>query len=213
MTPESGHISYCPSRFIHHRMIVFILFQSLKMSDKIWFRTGEATVFSSAGQGTDAMPEILIGSVKGPAGHAFATLMGQTEGHTRMFAIRACNQQVRPATLMVPKVTIKSTAYVNLFGGPVQSALADAVLDSVIAGVLPANEVNDLCIIAMIWIAPECATNPDLDRKDLYRTNYEAMKLAISRAMSNSPSIEELIANRNKIVHEMYDPETGESQW
>ena len=148
-----------------------------------------------------------------PAGNAFATLMGQTEGHTRMFAIRACNQQVRPATIIVPKVTIKSTAYVNLFGGPVQSAVADAVLDSVIAGVIPADKANDLCIIAMLWIAPECATNPEVDRKDLYRTNYEAMKLAISRAMSNSPSIEELIANRHKIVHEMYDPETGESQW
>jgi formaldehyde-activating enzyme len=183
------------------------------MTDSIWFRTGEATVFSSEGQGTDAMPEILLGSVKGPAGHAFATLMGQTEGHTRMFAIRACNQQVRPATLMVPKVTIKSSAYVNLFGGPVQSAVADAVLDSVIAGVIPADKANEICIIAMIWIAPECATNPDLDRKDLYRTNYEAMKLAISRAMNNSPSIDELIANRHKIVHEMYDPETGESHW
>ncbi len=183
------------------------------MSDSIWFRTGEATVFASDGQGTDAMPEILIGSVKGPAGHAFANLMGQTAGHTRMFAIRACNQQVRPATIMVPKVTIKSAAYVNLLGGPVQSAVADAVLDSVIAGVIPKDQANDLCIVAMLWIAPECATNPDLDRKDLYRTNYEAMKLAISRAMSNSPSIDELIANRNSIVHEMYDPETGESQW
>lgn len=147
------------------------------MSESIWFRTGEATVFSSEGQGTDAMPEILIGSVRGPAGHAFANLMGQTEGHTRMFAIRACNQQVRPATIMVPKVTIKSTDYVNLFGGPVQSAVADAVLDSVINGVIPADQANEICIIAMIWIAPECATNPDLDRKDLYRTNYEARYL------------------------------------
>jgi 5,6,7,8-tetrahydromethanopterin hydro-lyase len=194
-------------------VLVNLSFWSFLMSDTIWFRTGEATVFSSEGQGTDAMPEILIGDVKGPAGNAFATLMGQTEGHTRMFAIRACNQQVRPATIIVPKVTMKSSAYINLFGGPVQSAIADAVLDSVIAGVIPADKANDLCIIAMIWIAPECATNPDLDRKDLYRTNYEAMKLAISRAMSNSPSIEELIANRHKIVHEMYDPETGESQW
>lgn len=183
------------------------------MAEEIWFRTGEATVFSSEGQGTDAMPEILIGSVKGPAGHAFANLMGQTEGHTRMFAIRACNQQVRPATIMVPKVTIKSTAYVNLLGGPVQSAIADAVLDTVIDGVIPADQANDLCIIAMVWIAPECATDPNLDRKDLYRTNYEAMKLAIQRAMTQSPSLEELIANRHKIVHEMYDPETGESQW
>jgi len=183
------------------------------MTDEIWFRTGEATVFASAGQGTDAMPEILLGSVKGPAGQAFANLMGQTAGHTRMFAIRACNQQVRPATMIVPKVTIKSAAYVALFGGPVQSAIADAVLDSVIDGVIPAEQANDLCIIAMIWIAPECATNPELDRKDLYRTNYAAMKLAISRAMAQAPGIDELIANRHKIFHEMYDPETGESQW
>ncbi len=57
---------------------------------------------------------------------------------------------------------------------------------------------------------PEWATN---DRKHLYRTNYEAMKLAISRAMTLSLSIKELIANRHTISHEMYDPETGESQW
>jgi len=108
---------------------------------------------------------------------------------------------------------MKSTAYINLFAGPVQSAVADAVLDSVIEGIIPADQANDLCIIAMLWIAPECAENPELDRKDLYRTNYEGMKLAIARAMSNSPSIEELTANRHKITHEMYDPETGESKW
>ena len=183
------------------------------MSEEIWFRTGEATVFASEDQGTDAMPEILIGNVRGPAGMAFANLMGQTAGHTRMFAIRACNQQVKPATLMVPKVTIKSTAYVNLLGGPVQSAVADAVIDSVIDNVIPADQANELCIIAMLWIAPELAENPNADRKDLYRTNYEAMKLAIQRAMTNSPSVDELKANRNKIFHEMYDPQTGASQW
>ncbi|MGR9073253.1 MAG: formaldehyde-activating enzyme [Gammaproteobacteria bacterium] len=183
------------------------------MSDTIWFKTGEATVFASEGQGTDAMPEIVIGDVTGPVGHAFANLMGQTEGHTRMFAIRACNQQVKPATLMVPKVTIKSTAYVNLLGGPVQSGVADAVIDSVIEGVIPRDQADRLCIVAMLWIAPECADNPDVDRKDLYRTNYEAMKLAIRRALNGEPSIDTLIENRHKIFHEMYDPETGESQW
>ena len=100
-----------------------------------------------------------------------------------------------------------------LFGGPVQSAVADAVLDSVIEGVIPKEHADDLCIVAMIWISPDAAANPDVDRKDLYRTNYEAMKLAIKRAMSGSPTIDELIANRNTIHHEMYDPETGESAW
>lgn len=177
------------------------------MSEKILFRTAEATVLAKEGQYTDAMPEILIGDASGPVGQAFANMMGQTAGHTRMFAIRACNQMVRPATMMVPKVTIKSSAYVDLFGGVVQSATADAILDCVIENVLPRDAIHDLCIIAMIWIDPRCATDPNLDRKDLYRTNYEATKLAVSRAMLGEPTLEELIANRHKIKHDMYDPD------
>jgi formaldehyde-activating enzyme len=181
--------------------------------ENIVFSTGEATVFAAEGQLTDAMPEIVIGDVNGPVGQAFANLMGQTAGHPRMFAIRATNQAVKPATLMVPKVTVKNNAYVELLGGPMQSAVADAVLDSVIEGVIAPALANHLCIIAMLWLEPKCAADPNLDRKDLYRTNYEAMKLAVSRAMRQEPTIDELIANRQKIHHEMYDPETGESQW
>lgn len=177
------------------------------MTDRIIFRAGEATVLAKTGQFTDAMPEILIGDVSGPVGHAFANMMGQTAGHTRMFAIRACNQLVRPPTIMVPKVTLKSTAPVELFGGVVQSATADAVLDSVIEDILPREEVYRLCIISLIWIDPRCATHKDLDKKDLYRTNYEATKLAIDRAMCGEPTLDELIANRHKIKHDMYDPE------
>jgi 5,6,7,8-tetrahydromethanopterin hydro-lyase len=176
------------------------------MTHPIYFCAGEATVFAAEGQFTDAMPEVLIGTVDGPVGQAFANMMGQTAGHTRMFAIRACNQLVRPVTMMVPKVTIKSSAYVNLFGGVVQSATADAVLDCVIDGILPKEEVERICILIMVWIDPQCATDPNLDQKDLYRTNYEATKIAIGRAMRGEPSIEELIANRHRIKHDMYDP-------
>jgi 5,6,7,8-tetrahydromethanopterin hydro-lyase len=174
---------------------------------EIIFKAGEATVFAAEGQYTDAMPEILIGTIDGPVGQAFANMMGQTAGHTRMFAIRACNQMVRPATLMVPKVTIKNSATVNLLGGVVQVATADAVLDCVIEGIIPRDHVNKLCIISLIWLDPECVKDPNRDDKDLYRTNYEATKLAISRALNDQPSVEELIANRHKIKHEMYDPE------
>lgn len=176
------------------------------MNARIIFKTGEATVLAADGQYTDAMPEILIGATDGPVGQAFANMMGQTAGHTRMLAIRACNQMVRPATMIVPKVTMKSGAYVNLFGGVVQSATADAVLDCVIEGILPRAQVNDLCIISLIWIDPRCATDAKLDEQDLYRTNYEATKLAISRAMRDEPTIDELIANRHKIVHDMFTP-------
>ncbi|CDY78624.1 Formaldehyde activating enzyme [Caballeronia glathei] len=175
------------------------------MSDNLIFRAGEATVLAAPGQATDAMPEILIGRVDGPVGQAFANMMAQSKGHTAMFAIRACNQMVRPATMIVPKVTMKDMETVNLFGGVVQSATADAVVDCLIEGILPKDQANDLCIISLVWIDPRCVQDPNIDRRDMYRTNYEATKLAIQRAMNNEPSVETLIENRHKIRHDMDD--------
>ena len=86
---------------------------------EIWFKTGEATVLAAEGQATDAMPEVLIGSVKGPVGIGFASMLGQVKGHTRMFVIRDINQLVRPATMMTTKVTIQSAEYAELLGGVV----------------------------------------------------------------------------------------------
>lgn len=174
------------------------------MTDII-FRAGEATVLAAEGQATDAMPEILIGSVDGPVGHAFAAMLGQTVGHTRMFVVRDLNQAVRPPAIMTTKVTIQSAAYVNLLGGVVQGALGDAILDSVIEGVLPREICDTICIILTIWLDPRCAEDPNLDQKDLYRTNYEATKLAIRRAMAGEPTIDELIANRKTIKHYALD--------
>ena len=175
------------------------------MSSNYVFHAGEATVLAAAGQYTDAMPEILIGRSDGPVGQAFANMMAQTKGHTAMFAIRACNQLVRPATIMVPKVTLKDSANIELFGGVVQSATADAVVDCLIDGVIPREEANRLCIISLVWIDPRCAEDPRLDKKDMYRTNYEATKLAIRRALANEPTVDELIANRHTIRHDMDD--------
>jgi 5,6,7,8-tetrahydromethanopterin hydro-lyase len=167
----------------------------------IWLATGEATVLAADGQYTDAMPEIMIGDVKGPVGHAFASMAGQVAGHPRMFVIRDLNQQVRPATMMTTKMTVKSEAYVELLGGIVQAATGDAIVDCVAEDILPKTEIADLCMIIMVWLDPRCATDENLDRKDLYRTNYEATKLAISRAIKGEPSIDALIENRKKVSH------------
>ncbi|MBT9595481.1 MAG: formaldehyde-activating enzyme [Vitreoscilla sp.] len=175
------------------------------MSSTYTFHAGEATVFAREGQFTDAMPEILIGRTDGPVGQAFANMMAQSKGHTAMFAIRACNQLVRPPTIIVPKVTLKDTATIELFGGVVQGATADAVVDCLIEGVIPKAVANELCIISLVWIDPRCGKDENLDKKDMYRTNYEATKLAIWRALNNEPSVEELIANRHTIKHDMDD--------
>ncbi|VFU10624.1 Formaldehyde-activating enzyme [Methylocella tundrae] len=168
---------------------------------EIWLRAGEATVLAAEGQFTDAMPEVMIGHVKGPVGHAFAAMAGQVAGHPRMFVIRDLNQMVRPPTMMTTKVTVNSTAYVELLGGVVQAATGDAIVDCLKEGVLPKKHVDDLCMIIMVWLDRRCATDPNLDRRDLYRTNYEATKLAISRAMNGEPTVEQLIENRKTVSH------------
>lgn len=177
---------------------------------KIIFKAGEATVFSEGKDVTAAMPEILIGAVDGPVGAAFANLMAQTKGHTAMFAVRDINQLVRPATITVPKVTLKDAGNIELFGGVVQAAVADGILDAVIEGIIPKDQVNDLCIIALLWIDPGCVKEANLDKADLYKNNYEAIKLALKRALNDEPTIDELIANRHKIKHCMWDESWGE---
>ncbi|CAO4148530.1 Bifunctional enzyme Fae/Hps [Methylorubrum aminovorans] len=168
---------------------------------EIWFRTGEATVLAAEGQFTDAMPEVLIGSTRGPVGHGFASMLGQVQGHTRMFVVRDLNQLVRPATIMTTKVTIHTAEYAELLGGVVQAATADAIVDCVIEGILPKDGLDELCMIITIWLDERCGKDENLDRKDLYRTNYEATKLAIARAMKGEPTIDELIANRKTVKH------------
>jgi len=107
--------------------------------------------------------------------------------------------------MMVPKVTLKDSANIALFGGVVQAAVADAVLDCVIEGIIPRNHANDLCIIALLWIDPGCAKEANLDKADMYKNNYEATKLAISRALNDEPTIDELIKNRHTIKHCMWE--------
>jgi len=117
-------------------------------------------------------------------------------GHTALLAILAPNFAVKPATLMVNKVTIKGEAQAELMFGPVQAAIAKAVLDSVQEGVIPAAIENELMIIASVYINGSAA-----DKKKLYNYNYEATKRAISNAMGGSPTIDELLSNKDTVVH------------
>jgi len=79
------------------------------MAERIILRTGEALV-AGGPTGTAAEPEVVIGALDGPVGTAMATLMGsQVKGHTRVFALLNTDVQVRPATLMVSKVTVGGT--------------------------------------------------------------------------------------------------------
>jgi 5,6,7,8-tetrahydromethanopterin hydro-lyase len=171
------------------------------MSDRIILRTGEALVEGEPAWSA-AEPEVVIGELDGPVGQALATLLGgQAAGHTRVFALLNSDVAVKPATLMVSKVTVKSGRYTNIFMGTVQAAVAHGVLDAVRAGDIPKAKANDLGIIASIWLDPAVVDAPDLDHELLFRTQREAMAKAIRKAMRNEPSIDWLLEHQHDVTH------------
>jgi 5,6,7,8-tetrahydromethanopterin hydro-lyase len=174
------------------------------MSDPIVMRVGEALV-AGGPPGTAAEPEVAIGEMSGPMGVAFANLLGdQVKGHTRVLAILNTDVMVRPATLMVSKVTVDNSRYTNILMGTVQAAIANGVLDAVRNGDIPKDKVNDIGIIVSVWLHPSVADKDDLDHKVLFELHRKATAQAIHKAMSNEPSIDWLLENQEKIVHKYY---------
>jgi 5,6,7,8-tetrahydromethanopterin hydro-lyase len=174
------------------------------MNERIIMRTGEALV-AGGPPGTAAEPEIVIGELDGPVGSAFATLLGdQVKGHSRVLAIMNTDIQVRPATLMVSKVTVKDNRYTNILMGTVQGATANGVLDAVRNGDIPREKANDLGIIVSVWLNPSIVDVEDLDHKVLFDIHREAASKAIHKAMHNEPGIDWLLENQEKITHKYY---------
>jgi len=83
---------------------------------------GEALV----GEGNEiAHIDLLIGSKDGPVGVAFANALArQSEGHSNLLAVLTPNLAVKPATVMITKVTIKGAKQAVQMFGPAQAAVA-----------------------------------------------------------------------------------------
>lgn len=170
-------------------------------NERIVLRTGEALVEAEQAWSA-AEPEVVIGELDGPVGFAIANLIGnQVKGHTKVFAILNSDCQVRPTTLMVSKVTVKSGKYTNILMGTVQAAIAHAVLDAVRAGDLPKEKVNDLGIIVSVWLDPSVLEATDVDFSVLFNTHREATTKAIHKAMHHEPGIDWLLANQEQVPH------------
>lgn len=155
---------------------------------------GEALV----GDGNEvAHIDLLIGDKGGPVGIAFANaLASQSQGHSNLLAVLTPNLAVKPATVMITKVTIKGAKQAVQMFGPAQYAVAKAVADSVEAGVIPKDQAENLVIVCGVFIHWDAA-----DDKKIFEYNYEATKLSIARAMKSEPSAAEVTAKKAGAKH------------
>ena len=153
---------------------------------------------SLVGDGNEiAHIDLLIGDKAGPVGVAFANaLASQSVGHSNLLAVLTPNLAVKPATVMITKVTIKGARQAVQMFGPAQYAVAKAVADSVEAGVIPKDQAENLVIVCGVFIHWEAK-----DDKKIFQYNYDATKEAIARAMKGEPSATEMLAKKATAKH------------
>ncbi len=151
-----------------------------------------------AGQGAEvAHIDLLIGNINGSVAEAFAKAkVAPTPGHEPLVAILEPNLAVKPATLIVPTVTIRGMRQASMVYGPAQTAVAKAVIDSVADGMIPKDAAEELIIIANVFVHPTA-----VDRQRVYINNYKAMRHAIRKAIEGRPTIDELIENKDRAKH------------
>lgn len=157
------------------------------------FYIGEALV----GDGNEvAHIDLMIGSKNGPVGTAFANALStQSEGHTNLLAVLEPNVAVKPATVMITKVTIKGMKQAVQMFGPAQAAVAKAVADAVGEGIIPKDQAEDLVCVCGVFIHPAAE-----DDEKIYNYNYEATKQSLINAMGNKPSADEMLEKDRKSV-------------
>ena len=151
-----------------------------------------------AGEGNEiAHIDLLIGDKDGPVGTAFAnSLADQKAGHSNLLAVLTPNLLVKPATVLITKVTIKGAKQAVQMFGPAQAAVAKAVADSVAEGVIPKDKAETWVIVCGVFIHWQAA-----DDTKIYNYNYEATKLSIARALKSEPSISEVLAKKDTAKH------------
>jgi 4-hydroxy-tetrahydrodipicolinate synthase len=157
-------------------------------------RVGEAL----AGQGAEvAHIDLMIGNRDGPVAEAFTKAKATpSAGHEPLLAILEPNLAVKPDTLIVPTVTITGMRQASMVYGPAQTAVAKAVVDSVADGTIPKKAVEELLIIANVFVHPTA-----VDRQRVYINNYKAMRHAIRKTIEGRPSVDELIESKDRAKH------------
>ena len=135
----------------------------------------------------------VLGRKGGPVETAWATALATPrQGHIPFVAVLRPNLQVKPATLFVNKADLRGDRHAALTWGAAQAGVAQGVLGAVADGIVPAAEVDDLLLIAAVWV--DWAAD---DEEAIYAGNAKATRDALAAGVEGRPDIEELLALRS----------------
>jgi 5,6,7,8-tetrahydromethanopterin hydro-lyase len=136
----------------------------------------------------------VLGRKGGPVEIAWATALATPrQGHIPFVMVVRPNMPVKPATLFVNKADIRGDRHAELTWGAAQAGVAQGVLEAVADGTIPAGEVDDLILIAAVWV--DWAAD---DEEAIYSGNVEATRGALAAGAEGRPAIEELLGLRGE---------------
>ena len=133
----------------------------------------------AAGEAVEAIQiDLLCGAKDGPLGETWAyQLTYPRHGYEALSTILEPNLTVRPSTLIVPTNELKDLRQANMIYGPVQNAVAKAIVDRLAAKVIPEAAMHTDVILVQAAVHPLA-----LDRRLLHHNAYAATCAAIDAA-------------------------------
>jgi len=135
----------------------------------------------SGGRGLEAVQvDLLCGPKDGPVGDAWAyQLTYPRHGFEALTTILEPNLTVRPSTLIIPTNELKDLRQANMTYGPVQNAIAQAIVDRLANGTIPEAAMQSHVLFALVAVHPQA-----LDRHLLHHNAYDAACSAIDQAFA-----------------------------
>jgi len=124
--------------------------------------------------------DLVCGAKTGPMGEAWAyQLTYPRHGFEALTTILEPNLTVRPSTLIVPTNELKDLRQANMIYGPVQNAVAQAIVDRLDKDVIPEAAMSRDVMFVQAAVHPQA-----LDRRRLHHNAYAATCVAIDNAFA-----------------------------
>jgi 5,6,7,8-tetrahydromethanopterin hydro-lyase len=146
-----------------------------------------------AGSGPNAAHvNTILGPKGGPVETAWATALATPRaGHVPFVAVLRPNLPVKPLTLFVNKAEVRGDDHARLTWGAAQAGVAGGVADAVADGIVLPAAVDDLLLVAAVWVA----WNAD-DEALVYEHNRRATCDALAAGAAGRPSVDDVLAAR-----------------
>ena len=160
---------------------------------------------SFVGEGADAAHvNTVLGPRSGPVGTAWATALATpSAGHTPFIAVVRPGLPAKPLTLFVNKAAIAGDLHASLTWGAAQAGVASGVADAVADGVIPRAAVDELVLIAAVWVDPGAK-----DAEAVYRNNRAATRAALAAGRAHEPALDRVLEARSAPHNPYFKPKS-----